>query len=441
MSILKILEDINSDTKKSHKLAVVKQHKDNATFLKVLKLALDPYVNFYVRKIPIYTPNNTQSLDWALLELDKLSSRQLTGHAGIEHLRNILSSLSVDDATVVERVIGKDLRAGFAENTVNDAIPNHISTYPCLLAKGYDSKSIKKMKWPALSQKKGDGLRLNAIVVDSKVTLCGRSGREIDILGEMDAHFLNLGKMYGQDCVFDGEMVVVDSNNKVLPRRTSNGILNKAIKGTISITEAKQVRVMLWDVIPFSEFKKEVSSEIYSVRFKNVCKVVEENTVNSNLSWIIETLEVNSLEEAIAHFNEMLNMGCEGTVLKNKAGLWENKRSGNLIKFKSEKMADLMIESFNPGEGKFTGMVGSLNCVSSDRKVQVAISGFSDDLRREITNTIDELINNRTIVEIEYNERISSESSHRVGVDSLFLPRFSMFRFDRTEANSSDEIK
>ena len=44
------------------------------------------------------------------------------------------------------------------------------------------------------------------------------------------------------------------------------------------------------------------------------------------------------------------------------------------------------------------------------------------------------------IVTVKYNERISSKSANRNGVDSLFLPRFECFRDDKLVADSSDEI-
>jgi hypothetical protein len=74
---------------------------------------------------------------------------------------------------------------------------------------------------------------------------------------------------------------------------------------------------------------------------------------------------------------------------------------------------------------------------SSDRLVEVNISGFSDDLREWITNNIDSLIGK--IATVLYNERITSKG--RGSVDSLFLPRFVEFRNDKSIANSSKEIK
>lgn len=449
MSILQILENIGADTKRSHKLALIGQHKTNDQFLRVTKLALDPYVNFFIRKIPAYVPNGTKTLDWALVELEKLSSRQLTGHAGIEHLRSVLGNLSADDAVVVERIIGKDLRCGMADGIVNAVIEDFIPSYPCLLARPYDAKNIKNIAYPAYSQLKADGLRANAIVEDSNVTLCGRSGREIDLLGHMDLELIELAQQFSYHVVFDGEFVVVDQNGKVIDRKTGNGIINKAIKGTISDEEAKQIRFQLWDVIPLDEFKKGASKQKYKDRFEALIKAVTAVTKvgedalaerlkgNTAKFWIIPYIVVNNLEEAEAHFQELLSQGHEGTILKNYSAIWEDSRSKHLVKMKAEKDCDLEIIGWNPGTGKFEDMVGSLQMASSDKLVEVAISGFPDDLRQWITDNIDDLIG--TIATVTYNERIKSRD--RPNVDSLFLPRFDTFRNDKKIANSSDEIK
>jgi len=444
MSILKILEDIGSDTKRGHKLALIEQHKNNDLFLKVVKLALDPYVNFYIRKIPEYTfrfldgaNDSHKTLDWALAELEKLSNRQLTGNAGIEHLRSILSELDSDDATVVRRIIGKDLRCGMADGIVNAVVDKFIPTYPCLLARPYDEKNIKNITYPAYSQLKADGLRANAIVDGHKVTLCGRSGREIDLLGYLDQPMIHLAAEFPWPVVFDGEFVVVNEHEMVIDRKTGNGIINKAIKGTISDAEAKTIRFQIWDAIPLAEFKDGKSVDTYKERFERLIQAVDGDFKNWKPYWVIPYKTVGSLPEAVAHFEQLLAQGHEGTILKNYRALWEDTRSKHLVKFKAEKDADLEIIGWNPGEGKFLGQVGSLICASSDRLVEVSISGFSDELRQWITDNIKDLIGK--IVTVLYNERIKSKA--RSGVDSLFLPRFVEIRYDKTVANSSKEIK
>jgi hypothetical protein len=350
MSILKILESINSESSRTGKIAIIKENKDNSLFTDVLQAALNPYTNFYIRKIPIYTAKGTNSLSWALDELKKLQNRELTGSAGIEHLRTILSSVTVDDAIVVERIIGKDLRCGASDGTTNVAIPGFVPEYPCLLARPYDEKNIKNIVYPAFSQLKADGLRANVIVKNGKVTTCGRSGRDIDLLGHLDADMILLASQYkglSDDMFFDGEFVVVDANEKIVSRKVGNGIINKAIKGTISDNEARQVRFQIWDAFPLNEFYARKSELEYSSRFIHltsfITKLVQsQDATAAFLSHgafkfrLIPFKCVNSLEEAVIHFNEMLAAGEEGTILKNYCGLWEDTRSKHLVKFKSE---------------------------------------------------------------------------------------------------------
>lgn len=435
-SILQILETIGADTKRGYKTALIEQHQTNETFMQVLKLALDPYINFYVRKIPTHTPKGGQTLGWAMSELTKLSERQLTGNAGIEHLRRVLSSVSADDAVVISRIIGKDLRCGMADGTVNSVIDKFIPTYPCILSRPYDSKNIKNIKYPAYSQLKADGLRANAIIENGKVLLCGRSGRVIDLLGAMDADLLNLANQFPTDVVFDGEFVVVDSNGKILNRKTGNGIITKAIKGTITPEDAALIRFQIWDVIPLAEFKAELSVDDYKTRFESLVFAIDA-VAGPKCFWTIPYKTVGSLEEAEEHFQEMLSAGNEGTILKNFVALWENARSKHLVKMKAELDCDLRIMRFKPGTGKFLGMVGSIECESEDGLVSASISGFSDELRQWITDNKPALLG--TIVAVTYNERIKSKT--RTGVDSLFLPRYQEFRSDKTVANTSAEIK
>lgn len=455
MSILTLIEQIGSDTKRSHKTQLIEQNKNNSLFLSVVKQALDPYINYYVRKIPVYTPKQTdpESLQWAITELAKLSDREVTGHAGISHLANILSNVSTDDAIVIERIIGKDLRCGMADGTINEVIPGYIPTYPCLLARPYDAKNIKNIVYPAYSQLKADGLRVNFHIKDGKVSICGRSGRAIDLLGAMDEDLLRLGKQFSGDVVIDGELVVVDKHGNLLSRKVGNGIITKAIKGTIGEEEAGQVCAQIWDVIPYAEFIAGKSTKDYQQRFteldhaiKASRKTGEEELVDvikgkaRHKYWLIESKIVNNLEESVEHFTELLTRGEEGTILKNFSNLWSDTRSKDLVKFKSEKECDLEVVGFNPGKGKFVGMVGSIQMASLDRKVEVNISGMSDELRKEVTANFEKEWMG-SICAVMYNERISSKDKNRAGIDSLFLPRLIEKRSDKTVADTSADIK
>jgi hypothetical protein len=82
-------------------------------------------------------------------------------------------------------------------------------------------------------------------------------------------------------------------------------------------------------------------------------------------------------------------------------------------------------------------LFGSITCQSSDSKLVVNVSGFTDDLRKDIFNRKDELYG--TIVTVRSNNIMPPTSSNVYY--SLFLPRFVEFRKDKTEADSLERVQ
>ena len=438
-NILHILNNIGESTKKSHKINILTKNKDNEILIKCINLALHPYINFYIRKVPEHTPLGGQSISWALERLEHLSSRKVTGNAAVLFLKETLEQLSNDDAVVIKRIILKDLRCGMAEGIVNAVIPGLIPSYPCMLAQPYDESTSKRITYPAISQLKADGARVNFKVSSGEVSIVGRSGKPIDLHNVLDKEFITISGFYNTPMVFDGELIVKTVNGKVVDRKTGNGIINKAIRGTISKKEAESIHVQLWDAIPVEDFNKRFYNVPYNKRWAKLTSVLQTTSLQpGSKCHMIPSRIVSDSTDLLNHFNEMIQQGLEGVMVKNANSIWEDTRSFDILKLKSVKTCDLLVTGFNPGEGKFENQVGSLICSSSDNKVIVSISGFSDDVRKQITANIHNLIG-CAIVEILYNERISSKTANTP--DSLFLPRFGSFREDKKIPDSSNEIK
>lgn len=434
--IYQIIEEIKADPSKNAKIAILKKHEDNELLQRVIVACYSPYVQYYIRKIPDYSCEPTGlELGDALDQLSKLSDREVTGHAAQAFLLNLLVSLNPEDAYILTRIIKKSMDAGFSESTANKVWKKLVPTYPCLLAKGCDEKTLKKMTFPAYSQLKADGMRINVHVVDGVVSMCGRSGKAVDILGELDADMLELTDNLGlcdPKVMFDGELVLVEDDGTVMERKKGNGKLNKAIRGKMPADEAARVRIRVWDVISQTAFRAEKDETPYSTRFELVKNAVAK--ANAPKVELIETIEVADIGEAQAHFKEMLARGEEGSLLKSFDHAWEDKRSYGLLKMKAIKDADLEVVDWVEGTGKYEGMLGALVCQSSDGKIEVSVgSGFSDAQRKAYT----EKATVGRIIEILYNERISDKSRD---TDSLFLPRFVELREDKDVANSSAEI-
>ena len=426
--ILEILNDLASNASRNYKLEVAQKHASNDLLKKVVFLAYDPFTQFYIRKIPKYsqTYKLTFGLDWALDELSKLSSRELTGNAGIEHLAYVLSSLTPENAQVIERVIGKDLKCGASESTFNKVWPNLIHEYPCMLCSAYDEKLVAKIKFPAIVQKKEDGMRFNAIVKNGSVEFRSRNGKEIQLLGNLEKEFLVMAA--GSNVVFDGELLVANEDGTIADRQTGNGILNKANKGTITPDLAKMVRAQVWDMIDYDKFYAGVDNTPYIQRWNKLLGCP--NTSNGKIDYV-ETIMVANLEAAEKQFKHYLEDGFEGIILKDASAIWEDKRSKKQVKFKGEEECDLRVVGIQSGTGKYEGMVGALLCETEDGLLKVDVgSGFSDE-QRKLNDYVGK------VVAVKYNARIKNKQ----GQESLFLPVFVEVRFDKTIADNIGEVK
>ena len=444
-SVIEILNELESDNSRLFKVDVLEQNLDNKLLERVLKATLDPYTQYYIRKIPDYDRGDKEfrnPLEWALDNLDKLSSRELTGNIAKQHLVDILENLTASDADVIERVIGGDLRCGVSTSTVNKVYgKGFISTYPCMLAGAYNEKNFKHIKYPALVQTKLDGMRANILMFDDgKVEVRSRNGKLLELHNHFDdyskslfykgATLDNLSQF--RDGVIDGELVVLsEDGTSVLDRKTGNGILNKAVKGTITKEDAKRVRMIAWDLIPMDDFKIGHSNVPYFDRLEVLGIRLEEaynTSPDGDLIKLVPNIPVENIEQANELFQIALNNGEEGIILKNGDSPWEDKRSKYQVKMKAELEADLLVTAWNEGTGRIEGKMGSVTCVSADGGLEVNVgSGFNDEDREMVAEDIV-----GKIITVKYNEVIQDK---RKSTKSLFLPIYIETRLDKSKAD------
>ena len=434
MNINEFLNSLAENASRNFKIDQLNARSNNETLREVIRLALDPFTQFYQRKIPEYTTDSIQTnLNQAMLALYDLKERVVTGNAAIEYLRMLLSSLSPDDAKVIERIISKDLKCGVDVSTANKVWSGLIPEYPCMLCSPFEQKLVDKIKFPAYAQMKMDGMRFNAIVRDGKCEFRSRNGKQILLLGNLEQEFISLAG--NVDCVFDGELLVMlEGDHQFADRQTGNGILNKANKGTISAEQAALVHATVWDLIPYVAFVDGYCLTPYAKRFSTLQAIVDKQKSDGKKIWSVTSTIVETLDEAQEIFQGYLAEGFEGIILKDGSGEWEDKRSKTQIKFKGELECDLKIVAVEEGKGKAVGMLGAIICESADGIVKVNVgSGFNDAQRKQYwkENLVDK------IVAVKYNARIKNKT----GDESLFLPVFIELRDDKDVADNSKVIK
>ena len=436
MNVYKILKQLESTSSRNEKIAILENNKENSLLRDVLHCALNPYIQYYQRKIPDY-PDREKKMNLfdSMSLLHALSSREVTGNKAIEHLRYLLSSVSEQDADVISRIVLKDLRCGVASSTVNKVWPNLIPEYDVMLCNKMDVDMIQKMRYPVIVQEKCDGLRINVIVKNGAVEYRTRQGKLLSVHNTLDDPFLQAANCLGLEYVlFDGEMLVLGEDGNILSRKEGNGILNKANKGTISKEEADRVVVFIWDVVPGIDVEKGVYRKPYNSRYGETMNAVA--CANSNRIRLVKTVDANSYDDVNVFFEQQISNGNEGAIVKDPNGIWQAKRVKHQIKMKAEEECDLVIKRCVEGTGKYVGMLGALQLETEDVMLSVSCgTGFSDEQRKSLWEQRDSLIGK--VASIKYNMKITNEK----GENSLFLPVFVEIRTDKTQADNLEDIK
>ena len=422
---LSILKRLEATTSRLEKEDILGEHADDPVLKSAFRLALDPLVNFYIKKVPepdvskgVIQPPERKSLECAFRELEtKLCSRLLRGHDARDHVAWLLGVLAKDDQEVLRRVIGRNLKCGVSDATVEKIWPDLKLSYPCMLVSPMNEKT--KIKFPCLAQTKMDGMRFNAICEKGVVSYRTRAGKELDLFGALDDDVRCLAA--GLDCVLDGELLI-EGPYGPLDRKTGNGLLTKFQKGTGTAELAKQVRAVVWDLIPLMYFRTGQCLLSYEDRMKLLGAKSHGHIMTAH------TYTVASMEEAQELYQKKLADGEEGLVLKDPKGPWEDKRVKHQVKMKAELEADLRVTGIVPGAGKYKGKIGSLMVESADGEVTSAVgTGLDDDER-----SYDPKEFLGKIVAVKYNALITDK---KTGQKSLFLPVFVEIRDDKTVAD------
>lgn len=443
MIIKQIFDEISNESSTNEKMNILSKYKNNELLKNVLYLANSKRIKFYIKQIPEYSrlETHTHTLEAALVGLNLLSERKVTGHEAIQHLKEVLMCCEPDDAYIIERIIEKDCKIGMGTRNINKVFPDLIEKTGYMGCKPYSKELILKLlsKGSCYSQEKMDGRFINIIIQGGEVQNESRQG-EPTIL-DNPKFMSELTQL--NDCVLNGELTMGGG----ISRYESNGIISslisiaiKQVNGEdttkdINKLEAKHmsyrealdlIRVTAWDMLTIDEYFTRKCKRPYSERFAELNNVIKGFKTLS----IVETREVSTIEEVMNHFEDVLKRSGEGTVVKSMDGVWADTKPSYQIKVKKEINLDLRVSDFNYGTGKNANLISSLNVESEDGLLKTSPTGINEEDMEYITANQDKLMN--TILEI----KCSGISQDRNGNYSVLHPVYKMFRTDKTIANT-----
>lgn len=297
---------------------------------------------------------------------------------------------------------------------------------------------IRDFPWKrgVISQLKADGSYANGSNFTDNFQLQTRPGQLypmdsfVEIASFMEEFFPKCHQSHGE--------LVIEVDGEVLPRQIGNGILNSLQKGG-TLPDNHRIIYEIWDYVPLSHIKPKgkYNEKTYIERLTELQSFFE--FYQDAPVRLIETKIVYSLREALEHAQKFMKKGLEGSIIKHPDLIWEDGTSKRQVKIKLDFTIDLEIVEILEGNKntKNEGRPGSLLCMSSDKKVAVAVTVKNEKMRETIEANPSDWIGKIAAVTANNITEPNDEN-----VYSLFLPRFAEdeYRNDKSIADDYDKI-
>ncbi len=352
-------------------------------------------------------------IDLDITILNKILDKTITGNKA----RDIVEYHCSLQGDLIKLIINKDLDCGITAKTLNKVFgKGFIKLFEAQKA---IEIPIKDVKVPVLGQIKYNGIRCIAHVTNDEVVFRTYNGKVFKYDGLKD--IIIKGNKYGLDTsyILDGELCIGDSK----------GTNHTQVKVNSSIRTGKSIVGLpytfnVFESMLIEEFDNQVCNHAYYERFEHVKSVV--NRINNPMVKLAETFFFPTHKQIEDKFNELLELGYEGMILKHSDHKYKFKKTKDWIKLKDVKTCDIKCIGVTDGEDKYEGMIGALVCKGIVEGYEVVVnvaSGLSDgDRARKPEYFIGETI------EIKYNSVILNTKTNEW---SLFLGRYVTVRIDK----------
>ena len=408
------IEESNSTNSNTDKLNVLKKYGQYEVVAKALHYTYNTFKQFGVtsanckKNSDLLGHPNTYG-DFFLL-LDDLNDRVMTGHTAIANInRYVLEHKEFED--IIFNIIDRNLKTRSTASTINKAIPNLIPTFDVALAKAYDEKTQKKVKWEDgwFVSRKLDGCRCVCIIdVLGEPKFFSRAGNEFLTLDNLKPSIKKLGLI---NTVLDGEICIIDEKGN----EDFTSIIKEIKRKDHTI---KQPHYYIFDHLTLKEFESKVSTTKFGQRIANIESIVPDGLLGvSVLDQFIcaDDMFVSLLEHSKTE-------GWEGLMLR-KDTTYKGKRSDEVLKVKSFHDAEYMVLDIESDiqrvivEGAEVSELMLKNIIIEHKGNHVQVgSGFSHEQRRHYFQNPDQIIGKQ--VTVQYFE----ETTNQNGTNSLRFP-------------------
>ena len=230
----------------------------------------------------------------------------------------------------------------------------------------------KDLKYPAYVQPKLDGHRCIAICKNGKVTLWSRSRKPITSVPHIVHALENIGGLAGENFILDGELYNHDYKDNFEE-------LTHFIRQQKPIAGHEDVQYHIYD-LPLQEDYKDRLLKLKNFFF---------NVPLPHLTPLrfVATIDVINEKEMMCNYDNFVENGYEGAIVRNAMGLYKNKRSSDLLKVKRFQDAEFKVVDVIEGKGKLVGH-GIFICATEkgENNFKAKLVGELDNLKQYWTN-------------------------------------------------------
>ena len=422
------VKEISAKNSRKYKQEVLEKYKDDSVIIRYLKIAFDPFAVYGIstKKLNKSVGNNDITGIDSIFELFNFLTRYNTGTDKIISLcQDFITNVEASDpdaASLLEKLICKDLAIGCDAKTINSVIPGCIPAFNVQLAQKYFEKPERVEGKTFAITTKIDGGRIIATKDPAgMVSFYTRAGQKYEGLVDLEAAFSD--SIWPNGIVLDGEITILDDAS--IPSKEA---YKKAMKITRSDGDKHGLKMKVFDVLTYEEWINQKCEHTYEQRRlllnnlgycyrSSYFELLPELYRGTDPSKILELLD-----EAIAKQEE-------GVMINICDAKYEFGRTWNLMKVKKMNTLDLEIVGYEEGAGRLAGTLGAIHVRYKNGNVVKVGSGFTDELRALIWLEPSDFLGK--IVEIQYFE----ETTNADGGISLRFPVFKDFRPDKLTAD------
>lgn len=423
-NLIKIINDLKSDSSRTSKEKILKDNENDALFRYVLKFVYNPFivtglstkkVNKKV-KVKIDSKHDFKEIEDVLRYLKVYNSGRDYDIAVVQNFINKLSTKEAKD--IAKQIVTKSLKVGITEKTINKVYgKDEIPSFSVMLAESY-AKQESSLTGEFYITQKLDGNRCVAIKDNDEVRFFTRKGQQIEGMKELEKEIMKLRN----GIVLDGELLLRNDNNlpaDELFRETQKVVRKDGIK--------KNLEFYAFDILSVKEFKNGISINKYKHRREELESLFSFFGEDFEYTKVLPVLYKGDDKNMIAVLMKYAEeKGWEGLMVNTANGLYQNKRTTDLLKVKRMKTADILVVSLEKAiDGQFKDLLARVNVEYKGNLVGVG-SGFSIEERKKFAENPDLIVGK--IIEVQYFEESKDE---KTGQPSLRFPVFKGIREDK----------